>query len=337
MVKTANDLFDSVLASQDAVKLGILQMQKVIKEKDEEIQNLKKQVRDLEAKFKNREEDHPISPSLRNTIDSNAISKDVPKGPSVIDKLFSKNVPHILEMIFLSLNYKSYKACLEVNSSWRELLTSEPYQRKGKDLFNYDIQFDEYRLLEDSRCGKTEEVRRLLSIGMLDVNYEITAEKAGPPLLEAARSGHTNVVKMLLDKGAKPDKFNDFGRSPLHWASNNNYVDVVQLLLDSDANPNLATTDENLTPLFFAAFWDSKDVVPILLDNGADPNKASSDGTTPLILAACFDHKDIIQLLLDGGADPNKADEEGATPLSEAFRRGHFDIVNILKAEGALT
>ena len=41
------------------------------------------------------------------------------------DKLFKRNVPHILEKIFLSLDTKSYMCCLDVNKSWKDLLTSE--------------------------------------------------------------------------------------------------------------------------------------------------------------------------------------------------------------------
>ena len=48
------------------------------------------------------------------------------------DTLFSKNVPHLLEKIFLSLDYKSYKRCLEVSKLWNDLLTSKSFQRKGK-------------------------------------------------------------------------------------------------------------------------------------------------------------------------------------------------------------
>ena len=333
MVKTEAD---SLQAVQDDVKL---QMKKVIKEKVE-IHNLKKQVRDLEAKCKDMDNHLPNSPSLKGReIELKGITKDIHKGYSLFDKLLSKNVPHILENIFLSLDYGSYKICLEVNASWNELLSSESYQSKGKSVFGPRIKHDQIRLIQDSRCGKAAEVRRLLSTGMLDVNKTLTfAEMDGPPLLEASRSGHTDVVKMLLVKGAKPDQLNHFGRTPLHWASSNNYPDVVQLLVDRGADPNLATPADNYTPLYFAAIWDCKDVVQILLDKGADPNVArSDDGTTPLNKAAEFGYKDVAQLLLDRGADPNKADIKGENPLSKALEGGHYDIANILKAGGALT
>ena len=45
------------------------------------------------------------------------------------DKLLSKNVPHIHEGIFFSLDYESFVACRKVSRKWEELLSSEPFQR----------------------------------------------------------------------------------------------------------------------------------------------------------------------------------------------------------------
>ena len=61
---------------------------------------------------------------------------------SAFDKLFSRNVPHILEKIFFSLDYESYKNCLEVSDTWEELLMSEKYQKKGKAAFQDDLKRD---------------------------------------------------------------------------------------------------------------------------------------------------------------------------------------------------
>ena len=55
------------------------------------------------------------------------------------DRLFTKNVPHIHEKIFFSLDYKSYKTCMKVSKAWNELLLSEFYQKKSKTVFHKDI------------------------------------------------------------------------------------------------------------------------------------------------------------------------------------------------------
>ena len=56
---------------------------------------------------------------------------------SPFDLLFRKNVPHILEKIFLYLDYESYKSCLMVNKRWNQFLTSDSFKRIGKSTFDW--------------------------------------------------------------------------------------------------------------------------------------------------------------------------------------------------------
>ena len=56
------------------------------------------------------------------------------------DRLFTKRVLHIHEKIFFSLDYESFKKCLEVSKSWNALLLSESFLRRGKSVFCEDIQ-----------------------------------------------------------------------------------------------------------------------------------------------------------------------------------------------------
>ena len=55
------------------------------------------------------------------------------------NKLFNKSVPHILEKLFLSLDYGSFKTCLDVNKTWRQLLTSDSYRARGKIEFRNEL------------------------------------------------------------------------------------------------------------------------------------------------------------------------------------------------------
>ena len=90
--------------------------------------------------------------------------------PIGFSTLFIKSVPHILEKIFFSLDYKSFKTCTEVNNAWKELLTSESFIVRGRELFQDEILKDEKTLLDASERGESDRVRRLLSTGMVDVN-----------------------------------------------------------------------------------------------------------------------------------------------------------------------
>ena len=99
--------------------------------------------------------------------------------PCGFGTLFNKNVPHILENIFFRLDYKAYKACLEVNSAWRNLLMSESYQAKAKLLFCQQILEDARELVRVSGEGNVEEAREILSSGMVDVNYQDADHRHG--------------------------------------------------------------------------------------------------------------------------------------------------------------
>ena len=50
------------------------------------------------------------------------------------DKLFTRNVPHVLERIFFSLDYVSLTACRDVCKAWSELHSSKSYQQKREEL-----------------------------------------------------------------------------------------------------------------------------------------------------------------------------------------------------------
>lgn len=242
------------------------------------------------------------------------------------DRLFTKCVPHLFEMIFLSVDYESFTMCLEVSRSWRDLLTSESFVRKVKSVFREDIQTD---LLLHAWVGNADLIQRVLSAFKVDINY--TIEPYGSPLLQAARNGHKHVVQLLLERGADPNMADHVGVTPLHYA---NKKEVAQLLLGRGAEMNMADRYGN-TPLSQAALNGHIDAALILLDRGARPNIGNIVGDTPLHFAAYEGHKDVVRLLLNRGAEPNMAGQVGRTPLHFAAERGHKDVLHVLIDGGA--
>ena len=67
------------------------------------------------------------------------------ESPCYFDTL-SKCFPHILENIFFSLDYESFKNCLEVSNGWKCVLTSMRYQTVGKSVFKREILKDGAKL-----------------------------------------------------------------------------------------------------------------------------------------------------------------------------------------------
>ncbi len=70
----------------------------------------------------------------------------------------------------------------------------------------------------------------------------------------ASKFGHAQVVRYLLQRGARVNKRNNLGWSALHWAAGENHANVVEVLLsDRRANVDIKTSD-NLTPLYMTAY-----------------------------------------------------------------------------------
>ena len=62
----------------------------------------------------------------------------------------------------------------------------------------------------------------------------------------------------------------DRGWTALHEAAKRGHVDDVRLLLEHGADPNAREPGDNTTPLHWAAAHGHVDVVRVLLDAGAD-------------------------------------------------------------------
>ena len=101
--------------------------------------------------------------------------------PSAFDTFFTRNVPHILENIFFSLDYKSFKTCMRVNTAWRTLFSTARYQRKLEEKLREKME-NEKKLFCASKDGKSEEVRRLINDYMVEVNFAVGQNQFTPRL-----------------------------------------------------------------------------------------------------------------------------------------------------------
>jgi len=182
-----------------------------------------------------------------------------------------------------------------------------------------------------ARNGHDEMVKMLLEGEMVDPDKPDNSGQT--PLSHAAGRGHDGVVQILLGREeVGPDRPNNYGLTPLLCAAHNGHERVVKTLLGSEeVNPD-KPNHVGVTPLSYAARGGHEEVVKILLNREeVNPDKPNNHGLTPLSCAAHNGHDLVVKMLLERGeVNPDQPNCAGVTPLSSAARNGHEGVVRML-------
>uniref|UniRef100_A0AAX7V1L2 Scaffold protein ILK n=1 Tax=Astatotilapia calliptera TaxID=8154 RepID=A0AAX7V1L2_ASTCA len=101
------------------------------------------------------------------------------------------------------------------------------------------------------------------------------------PLHWACREGRSNVVDMLIMRGARINVMNRGDDTPLHLAASHGHRDIVGKLIQCKADTN-AVNEHGNTPLHYACFWGQDQVAEDLVTNGALVSICNKYGETPL-------------------------------------------------------
>jgi ankyrin repeat protein len=165
-----------------------------------------------------------------------------------------------------------------------------------------------------------EKVKLLVERGA-DVN--VRAATGITPLMVAARHrGNVEVVRLLLQKGAKPNA--DKGvevrndASALYFAVMAGDVQTAEALLSAGAKleQRMKVLGQfAISPLLYATFGGDWRMIEFLLRQGTNPNEVDDDGISLLAWATICNHVDTVQGLLARGAQVNHVDKHGMTPL----------------------
>ena len=106
------------------------------------------------------------------------------------------------------------------------------------------------------------------------------------PLFEAARSGHLELAKWLVERGASADKSNEWGDTAANEAASMGHWDIVWFLADKGADLSRTTEHAHSTLVLSAVRHRSTDALAELQRRGVKLTQRSWNGGTALHEAA---------------------------------------------------
>lgn len=199
--------------------------------------------------------------------------------------------------------------------------------------------------------GLVEVVRELLRLGV-PTEVDASGNAYGSPLFVAAFFGHTDVVRLLVESGARTDLIDRLDRTPFDVASENGHLETARLLAtEGSADPAVvesaalnASLHGSLTAMLIGT--GSLSDVKALIKAGADPNAEDKYGVTAFARAVAYtsaagrmddppssreDWFEVMRVMLDHGADKYKPSTIGAITIRESLESpGDKELIELI-------
>ena len=181
--------------------------------------------------------------------------------------------------------------------------------------------------------GRIDVVKLLIQYGAKidcpDANQET-------PLFHSCRENHHGVAWYLLSQaGADMHTVNRQGWTPLHVACYNQNLRIVKMLLQFGASIDKESTSV-INPLHLACQVNTRaNVLNRLFQNCAKVYFSQENYIASLHAAYKANNAELVSFLLDEGVSPNVLDEHNMTPLHYACQAATVDVARLLLESGA--
>ncbi|KAG4436337.1 hypothetical protein IFR05_008190 [Cadophora sp. M221] len=195
-------------------------------------------------------------------------------------------------------------------------------------------------------CGNQHALAGLLS-GLTGGRFKSGSfREFSTPLHVAASAGNPNVVKLLLEKGAKVDAFDIDDGTPLTCGVLGRNLEVCRILLEWPGGLALLDVKQKQghLPIHYAGTG-NPEVLKLLIQKGSavdvqiDQPDCWSHGQTALSSACDERYKtdtieENVHILLEAGADPNRQLGKKRTPFLIALNSGNVKVAKIIVGKG---
>ena len=211
---------------------------------------------------------------------------------------------------------------LQAPSNGNTPLHDALYIRNGASLDFVRVLLDAgASLVIRNRAGLTavESAQLLGQTDAVTLFAQTQSARLPPPeraLMEAVRHNDLDRVRVALDAGARVDRPDEQGFTPLIWAAREGFDDIVALLLQNHADPNQNDVWMRANAGHKAAFWGRTTALTMLVKYGLELNaQGGYNGYTALHDAVSGRHYEAAQVLISAGARLDIHGDDGKTVI----------------------
>jgi len=251
-------------------------------------------------------------------------------------------VKHTLFIILIALTIL-VSSCGQANKKQQTTITMEKREVTESDLPLYE-QLKEAITSNDTTAFDT----LITQVPDIDYFFSREEEQYIDAIYSllgyTCRTNKPVFTKKLIEMGAdirSGCESDPYINDNLYIAVYNNAPEIVKMLLEKGADTNGYNDETRFTVLSLACVNDNFDIAKLLIEHGANvdgegDNEATDYSHYPLVYAVQSGNIKLVQLLLDNGAKIDVANREGGTrytPLSVAQQADNKEIYNLLRAK----
>ncbi len=206
----------------------------------------------------------------------------------------------------------------------------------------YDINvsgggFNEYKEIVQIKEAIEPNVKITLDVGSM--TGVVVADWSEIPLFRAVAQNDNGAVKQQINSGFDVDTKDKGGETALHVAVQHGNLEIIRFLLEKGAKVSIKDKAKRAPlAMVFDSFEDdeatTREIIHLLVSKGADIDvRNDDDGSHTLLMSAAEDDNlEGVKFLLELGANPNLKDEDGETTLQKT---DSDEIKQLLKRYGA--
>ncbi|MDF2940463.1 MAG: ankyrin repeat-containing protein [Gammaproteobacteria bacterium] len=257
---------------------------------------------------------------LKQGVDPNLSDE---QGSSLLHKaVLTKNVELVKTLLYIKSGININAQDAQGNTAFMLAIA-----QGSAELLNFLVQ-NEVDLSLSNHKGQTA-VDIAQNKGLIPLAKSIQRQINTKLLDQAVRNNDVEAAGKLLSQPVQIDKLNSYNMTALMEAAKRGNLEMVKLLHEAGAKINFMYRNNNA--LMLATVGNHRDVMRYLLDNGALVNDRTDQGNTAILRAASMRcEMETIKLLRYYGADFHVKNNKSQSIADIAKEAGHSDLVDYI-------